>query len=76
MNSGSGGIVLAAFYTAPCAATSPPAAPGSATAPKVAAGGLPLTGTNAELLAGVGAAALCAGGLVVLAIRRRNAARW
>ena len=74
--SGSSGIVLAAFYSDPCAATSPPAAPNAAAAPRAPGSGLPLTGTDAELLAGVGAAALCAGGLMVLSSRRRRASTW
>lgn len=67
----SGGIVLVSFYTAPCIGSGTPSVATPA-APKAPASGLPFTGTDAQLLAGVGAAAVCAGGLLVLSTRRRR----
>ena len=75
-STGSSGIVLAAYYSAPCAATMPPAAPGSAASPKASGTGLPLTGTDVQLLTGVGAIAVCGGGLMVLSSRRRRTSGW
>ena len=81
-----GRIVLAAFHSAPCIANGLPSngtprvvGPKSAGTPRAAnvtAGGLPVTGTDAQLLAGLGAAAVCGGGLVVLASRRRRNSAW
>ena len=74
--SGQSGIVLAAFYSAPCAlsplGTHLPASPGTAKG----GGLLPITGAQVGLLTGLGAGAVGVGGLLVLASRRRRSSNW
>ena len=74
---GQSGIVLAGFYSAPCA-ISPLGTPHLPASPGTAKGGglLPITGAQVTLLTGLGAGAVGVGGLLVLASRRRRSSNW
>ena len=71
-------IVLVSFSAGPCLGNTPGNLPGQARPGAAAPGGagLPLTGAQSETIAAVAATAVCAGGLLVLASRRRRSSTW
>lgn len=73
----SSGVVLAAFVMTACLSNqAPPPAVARALGKSQGSSALPFTGADSAALAGVGAAAIGAGGLLVLSSRRRRAQRW
>ena len=73
----SSGVVLAAFVMTACFTNqAPPSAVARALGNSQGNSALPFTGADSAALAGVGAAAIGAGGLLVLSSRRRRAQRW
>ena len=81
VSSASGGVVLAACLNQVPAASPPAAAgtPQAAGTPKAAPApqsSLPFTGTDARLTAGVAAVLVAAGGMLVLASRKRQRGSW
>jgi hypothetical protein len=73
----SSGVVLAAFVVTACFHNqAPPPAVARALGNGQGSSALPFTGADSAALAGIGAAAIGAGGLLVLSARRRRAQRW